>query len=226
VRQLILRVFEISTASGGQIRVRCDGEAAPRSTPGQVWLARAESPTQPFLRLPLFPDSTPGGGFEFLVDRAHPYAALAPGLGLDLVGPVGRGFSLPPRAAHVLLVAASLERLSPLLYHALERQFAVAVLIPESARLPALPPAVEVQRGPLTHDLAGWADVVALDVPDPEARAREVRALVPTRPAGFVQALITPPMPCGVGACQACGVEIGRGRRLACVDGPVFPLSL
>jgi dihydroorotate dehydrogenase electron transfer subunit len=43
-------------------------------------------------------------------------------------------------------------------------------------------------------------------------------------PPGFVQALLTPPMPCGVGACRACWVEVGTSRRLACVHGPVFEM--
>jgi len=40
----------------------------------------------------------------------------------------------------------------------------------------------------------------------------------------FAQALVVPPMACGVGACQGCGVEVTRGTKLACTDGPVFDL--
>ena len=41
-------------------------------------------------------------------------------------------------------------------------------------------------------------------------------------PAGLIQALLTAPMPCGVGACQACWVETARGRQQVCQQGPVF----
>jgi dihydroorotate dehydrogenase electron transfer subunit len=40
----------------------------------------------------------------------------------------------------------------------------------------------------------------------------------------FAQALVVPPMPCGVGACQGCAVEVARGTKLVCIDGPVFDL--
>jgi hypothetical protein len=83
---------------------------------------------------------------------------------------------------------------------------------------------VEIHRGPLAADLAQWADVVALDVADPRARAQHIRALAPQRGPEYVQALVTPPLPCGTGACQACWVELSQPhqRKLACSDGPVF----
>ena len=40
----------------------------------------------------------------------------------------------------------------------------------------------------------------------------------------FAQALVAPPMACGVGACQGCGVDTAHGMKLACADGPVFDL--
>jgi dihydroorotate dehydrogenase electron transfer subunit len=49
------------------------------------------------------------------------------------------------------------------------------------------------------------------------------------RAAGFdeaqVSVLLTPPMPCGTGACQACAVQTRRGWKLACREGPLFPLA-
>jgi NAD(P)H-flavin reductase len=50
---------------------------------------------------------------------------------------------------------------------------------------------------------------------------REVRIKPVKR---FAQALIVPPMICGVGACQGCAVAVAGGFRLACTDGPVFDL--
>lgn len=224
MRQFRLAVSEMATIAG-QVVVRCGGaDLAP--TPGQAYLARAEGPEQPFLRVSLYPYSTSGVGVEFCLDQpTHPYARLEPGAALDLIGPVGRGFTLPPRAAHLLVWCRSPNRLLGLIYHALERRFAVTLLLPTDSPLPELPPEVEIQREPLAAELAIWADVAALDLPDPLDRAHELRALCPPpRPAEFVQALITPPLPCGAGACQACWVELDRGRKLACVEGPVFRL--
>ena len=226
MRQFQLSVGEIATSGVfGQVHVRCAGEQPSASgAPGQFYLALADVSPRPFLRASLFPYPGPRGELTFSLHPAHPFASLQPGAWLDLVGPCGRGFALHPRAWNFLLVAESIERLLPLAHFALASRRSVTLLLPSGAPLPDLPPAVEIQRGPLTADLAAWADLIALDAPDPERRAREARVLCPTRPADFVQALVVPPMPCGTGACRACWVELGERRQLACVDGPVFSL--
>lgn len=210
--------------STGQIHVRCAGpELNP--TPGQFYLAWSAAPTQPFLRLPIFPYPQPAGGVEFCVAPGHPYAALEPGQALDVIGPGGRGFRWPVQATRLLVKCAAPAYFMGLVYRALETRVSVTVLLPETAPLPDLPLEVEIARGPLTAELADWADVVALESADPLAEARALRAFCPTRPADYVQALLLPPLPCGTGACQACWVETNTHRRhLACADGPIFQL--
>ena len=220
MREFELRVAEVA-AFGGSIRIECEGPN-PGAAAGQMCLALAALPNQPLLRVPLFllplRDRRPG----FYVPAAHAYARLAPGDRLDLIGPAGRGFRLPADGGHLLIIASSLERLACAVEAALQRGLAVTALTPRSAEL--LPPDVEIHRGPLDAELARWADVVALDVADPAARAARLRALAPERGPGYVQALHLPPVPCGVGACQACWVHLphANARKLACVDGPVF----
>jgi hypothetical protein len=220
VREFELRVIEVA-AVGGSIRVECEGPN-PGAAAGQMCLALARLPNQPLLRVPLFllqlRERHPG----FYVPATHAYARLAPGDRLDLIGPAGHGFRLPASSGHLLIIASSLERLACAVESALQRGLAVTALTPRSAEL--LPPDVEIHRGPLDADLARWADVVALDVADPAARAARLRALAPERGPGYVQALQLPPVPCGVGACQACWVHLphANARKLACVDGPVF----
>ncbi len=102
----------------------------------------------------------------------------------------------------------------------MRRGLAITAITPRSAEL--LPADVEIHRGSLTAELAAWADVVLLDVADPQARARHIRELAPPRGDTFIQALFQTPLPCGVGACQACWVEPAQTKRLACLDGPVF----
>jgi hypothetical protein len=208
----------------GGVQVMCAG-AAPLFAPGQAALTHSRLPTQPFLRVPLYPFHSSAGGFEFCVaEGGHPYAALVPGDELDVLGPCGQGFHLPPRVGHLLLAAAAPLRLLALLDWALERGWAVAMWLPPGAPQPDLPEPVEVQRGELAAELLDWADVVALDLPEPARWAAEIRAARPGRAEGFVQALVDVPMPCGTGACQACWIDAdgGRGRKLACVDGPVI----
>ena len=103
----------------------------------------------------------------------------------------------------------------------------------------ALPPELEVhvadsaggdvtQRSGLEAfaGLARWADCVCI-AGEPAsylALAQVVRDVRVNPRADFAQALVVPPMLCGVGACQGCAVRVARGIRLACTDGPVFDL--
>ncbi len=224
MRPLTLAITEMAT-SAGQIHVRCRGpELNP--APGQFYLAAAAAPGQPFLRQPIFPFFTRQHGLEFCIALNHPLALLEPDTPLEVIGPCGRGFHLPFRAAHVLVMCSAPTRLMGLLHHALEQRLSVTVVLPLDALLPDLPLDVEILRGEFSAELGAWADMIALDVPEPVALARAIRALCPTRPADFVQALITPPMPCGTGACAACWADTGAARKqLACVAGPVFAMG-
>jgi NAD(P)H-flavin reductase len=218
-----MRAFELIVAEiaavGGLIRVTCDGPD-PGAAPGQVCLALADQPDQPWLRVGLHLAPRETGGADFYVPPTHAYARLEPGDRLEVLGPCGRGFRWPAGAAHLLVLASSLERLLPTIQHALRQGLAVTALTPRSADL--LPADVEIHRGPMTAELAAWADVVVLDVADTKARATHIRSLAPTRGETYIQAVFHIPLPCGTGACQACWVEVGQSRRLACVEGPVF----
>jgi hypothetical protein len=220
VREFELRVAELA-ALGGSVRIECEGPD-PGASAGQLCLALAALPNQPVLRTPLYLLPRRNGRSSFYVPATHPLARLAPGDRLDLIGPAGRGFRLPPAGGRLLVIASSLERLAPVVEAALQRSAAVTVLTPRTAEL--LPTDVEVHRGPLSAELARWADTVALDVADPAARAARLHELAPDRGQGYIQALHQPPMPCGVGACQACWVHLpyATASKLACVDGPVF----
>jgi hypothetical protein len=221
MRQWQWQVREIA-ASGGLAQLTCAGPAV-WPAPGQVCLAYAESAAQPFLRVPLHPFPDAREQPTFCVPGHHPYAQLSPGVTLDLLGPCGRGFYLPEGTQHLLILASALERILGLVHMALQRQVSITLLTPR--RFEALPLAVEVTRGPLSADLVLWADVVALDVLAPLPTASKVRALVPPRPAHFVQALFHTPLPCGTGACQACWLTLNYTKRLACVDGPVLSIG-
>jgi dihydroorotate dehydrogenase electron transfer subunit len=102
-----------------------------------------------------------------------------------------------------------------------------------------LPPALELHvvtadgsaghRGSaldLFPSLVHWADCVCI-ADDPAiypALADIVRETRVGPGRRFAQALVAPPMACGVGACQGCAVPVARGTKLACTDGPVFDL--
>jgi dihydroorotate dehydrogenase electron transfer subunit len=78
----------------------------------------------------------------------------------------------------------------------------------------------------LFPDLARWADCICI-ADDPAtylALADVVRDVRIGPPPRLAQALVVPPMACGVGACQGCAVQVSGGTKLACTDGPVFDL--
>jgi dihydroorotate dehydrogenase electron transfer subunit len=221
---------------------------APGLAPGRFVLA--DLGNDDYLRAPLFPAWIEAQAFGVLVFPDHPAAVLHPGAEIDLVGPLGRGFEVPETTRRLLLVADT-PRL-PALLPLLEARFFPKSPIPPSATLllsaptagelypvRLLPPALEVLVATadgssgyagdpldLLPDLVRWADCVcaASDPADYRAMAgvvREVR-IGPNR--RFAQALVVPPLACGVGACQGCAVKVARGTKLACTDGPVFDL--
>jgi dihydroorotate dehydrogenase electron transfer subunit len=197
-----------------------------------------------YLRTPLFPAQLDDEAFDVLVPPDHPAAAIQPGSTVNLIGPLGRGFEVDATARRLLLVAATahLPPLLPLVWQ--KPGFSVTLLLsaPTAAELHPirlLPPTLEVHivtaDGSAGHggsaralfpDLARWADTICI-ADDPAAYpalaeiVRQVRVAPGRR---FAQALVAPPMICGVGACRGCAVETRRGIRLACTDGPVFDL--
>ena len=206
-----------------------------------------------YLRSPLFPAWLEAGGFDVLVPPGHPAATLRPGDEVNLIGPLGRGFEMPEAAHRLLLVTdtAHLPVLLPLTQPrnrvfsekpGFSSSIALLLSTPTAAGLypiQLLPPALEVHiatsDGSAGHhgspfdlfpDLARWADCICIagDPTTYPALAEIVRE-VRMRPGHrFAQALLVPPMACGLGACQGCAVQVARGTKLACTDGPVFDL--
>lgn len=200
-------------------RLICDPTAIPAA--GQFSLALRPGEGAP-LRTAIFPLDLHADGFTTPADRTW-----QPGDGLDLLGPVGRGFRPPPNARRWALggIGRRLDRLLPLLQRGIEAGAGVAVWPP----LPPerLPVQVEIVRD--QADALEWADYIALDVlPDAlDEIDTRLRRQLDTLARTAIQVLIAPAMPCGLGLCQACAIDARRGRQLACLDGPVFdwPLS-
>jgi hypothetical protein len=155
--------------------------------------------------------------------------AWQPGTRLELRGPLGKGFGLPPTTRRLALAALDdhAARLLPLLRQGLAQGAAIALFA--DCPLPDLPPAVELS--PLS-DLAGaltWADFLALDL-SIAGQASLAGRLGLRKGERFqacpAQALLWTSMPCGgSGECGACAVITPRAWKRACSDGPVFDLN-
>jgi dihydroorotate dehydrogenase electron transfer subunit len=172
---------------------------------------------------------------------------------LDVIGPLGRPFALDGRTRNVLLVGSGPGLAALLLLARAGAGRGPVTLIAgadDSERLPPpflLPSEVEYQMVPglqiadfklqiepgtqqsaiynLQSTIA-WADQIFAALPSEQLLAlRESIGRVKYRwERGFAGALLEGPIVCGVGACGVCAVELRRGTRLLCADGPVFDL--
>jgi dihydroorotate dehydrogenase electron transfer subunit len=172
---------------------------------------------------------------------------------LDVLGPLGHPFELEGRTRNLLLVGAG-PGLAALLLLARQGAAGGAVTLiagaSESDRLPPpflLPGEVEYQTVPglqiadfrLQIEASGaqsaiynlqsaitWADQICAALPSDQLLAlREAIKRVKYRwERGFASALLEGPLVCGVGACGVCTIEMRRGTRMLCSDGPVFDL--
>jgi hypothetical protein len=208
------------------------------------------SPTgKPALRLDLLPDEIPAPGQPLLaylsgsdaVLRTALYASRIDATGftsveipspgwsigshLDLLGPLGRGFSPFPRTRRWLIIALDqpVDRLLPLVDVAIADD--IPVVLYSEAQLPALPAQVEIATS--LEDVIQWADYIALDTKLSSLSnfAKTIGMGSGLHPTAQVEALIDLPFPCGLGVCSGCAVHQRGGWLLACQDGPVIDIK-
>jgi hypothetical protein len=213
-------VSEIYFEGVARARIACASGLVP--APGQYLLAESQLDNSDLLPYPIFTAGQTEEGFL----AASPWPATwVPGMSLNLRGPLGHGFSLPPAARKVALAALgdSPSRLAGLIAPFLARGAAVALL--SKVVVAGLPNEVEIMPVSMLTELSKWADYLALEI------SREnVKALPELlgHPVNSIQgqALVTSPMPCGGrGDCGVCALTIKRGYQLICKDGPVFDLK-
>jgi hypothetical protein len=218
------RVSEVRLGSGGWLEalITCPPGAAP--PPGRYLSAHAPADVDTPLGTPLFLAQVTQAGFW----AAPPFSpSWIPGTELVLRGPLGTGFTLPAEVTRLALAALgdTPTRLLPLALEALRRDCAVTLYT--AAALPDLPATLEIYPLDALRESLSWSDLLALDLP--LERLPELRQLLGLHPGDPLpcdaQALIWTAMPCaGVGDCGACAIPSHRGHKLACADGPVFPL--
>ncbi|MBX3015306.1 MAG: hypothetical protein KF832_27550 [Caldilineaceae bacterium] len=183
------------------------------------------------LYLPL---THPDPGYQWLLQQPV-------GQPINLMGPLGQGFTLHPQTRNLLLLTDALR--APLLFALselmLDRGGRVTMLIrgdTDTIELitPLLSIPVEVRPAPTeavwaeqVAELIPWADQVCIALPFAQlptvgASLRQYRFRLET---GFAQALIEGDLLCGVGACLACAVPMkGKGYTRLCIHGPVMDL--
>jgi dihydroorotate dehydrogenase electron transfer subunit len=202
-------------------RLACPPDLIP--APGRYLLAHDPASHDP-LPVTLFSAGLAPEGF--LVAPPLPRTWL-PGLTLSLRGPLGRGFTLPASARKIALLALgdNPAPLLSLLAPALAQSAAVTLVC--SSPPEDLPDEVEVQPLAALTEVCAWADYLA-GVATRESLPGWRERLGSAAPVGGpfeAQALVSAPVPCGgLADCGVCAVHIRNDFKLACKDGPVFPL--
>lgn len=198
---------------------------------GRYLMLRVGYGSDPYLPRPLWARRTAANAVLLLVQvRGSGTLWLAgrrPGDRVEFYGPLGTQFTLPPRTQRLLL-AGDLQGLNGLLAladDALARSVEVSMVLdpaPSPEIVSLLPPDVELLSSVDAAALR-WADALyCAGAPDLlsgwRSTLRDAGSRVPAH------ALVHTPLACGVGACYGCRVETRKGARLACLDGPAFPL--
>jgi dihydroorotate dehydrogenase electron transfer subunit len=218
---------------------------------GQYCMLRC-SPIQvsdPLLRRPLFIHSVQrdSGICTLLVHvRGRGTAWLAAqraGSILDLLGPMGHGWSIRPTGRNLLLVSEGtmIAGLTYLAQTALERELAVTLVAAYESEDAVYPPALlppEVEYHIVTKDgsigqhgdvqsvlgtYLPWADAAYLCVA-PATAVAVYAHFERLRLKHFAQGAVWRPLVCGHGVCLTCTVETRSGPKLVCRDGPIFDL--
>lgn len=170
-------------------------------------------------------------------------AARKPGDAVDVIGPLGRPFTIAPSSRHLLLVAGGVG-VAPLVMladEAVARGISVTLAMgakSEAEVFPGqrLPPEVEylvaTEDGSLGHrgfvtealdEVYDWADQVFAC--GPLGMLAALKRVSRRRPATPVQVSLEEHMGCAVGVCYGCVVNTRHGPQRVCADGPVFDLD-
>ena len=203
--------------------------------------------TDPLLRRPFFIHATQRDRelCSFLVaacGRGSAWLARQPEQAtLDIMGPLGHGWQIPPAARNLLLIGegVSIASLTLLSAVAIEQELAVTLLCQFAGEDEIYPPTLlspEIEYHvttpgsgakpllELTGDYLAWADAVycAVSLATAQALYQRYERL---RHRQMAQCLVTRPFACASGVCLACAIETHGGARLVCRDGPVFALN-
>ena len=231
-------------------RLRLDAPAvAACVVPGQFIHIRVASGTTPLLRRPFSVYRARGRYVEILYEVVGPGTALLSekkrGDTLDILGPLGAGFSMPPRdITNVVLVAGGVG-IAPfmILSDALKRHGYKPTLLYGARTAGHLHPLKEFVRSGCSVHIAtddgsrGARGRVTkrLDTLQTKNRRTMVYTCGPKPMMAAVQrfagryhmpgeASCEEVMACGLGACMGCAVKTTKGYKTACNDGPVFNL--
>lgn len=163
---------------------------------------------------------------------------------IDILGPLGNGFSIMPEARNLLLIAGGIG-IAPLAFlaqKAIENNYRVTLLegghssgqvYPKNLLPPVINTAVATENGSagkkglvtdLIPDYINGADQIFSCGPMPMYKdmCRQSSTLLQGKPTQISLEVV---MGCGRGICYSCTVKTKQGLKEVCTDGPVFELN-
>ncbi len=222
-------------------------EIAALARPGQFVMVRCGAGYDPLLRRPFSVHRVARSGRVALL-----FGVVGRGTGwlsrreegdtVDLLGPLGNGFSIRPAARSLLLLAGGIG-VAPLVFLAevaLEAGHEVTLLIGTRTAAGLYPGTLLPSKAKLvlvTEDGSDGVQGMVVDHIDAYVgQAEQVFACGPVamyRSMAVMQCLtrkrvqvsLETTMGCGLGACYGCAARTTKGTRMVCHDGPVFELG-
>ena len=247
VSQVLSRVISVSEAMPGTCLIWLESpRIAPIARPGQFVMVRCGEDTllrRPFSIHQVNDDKTSLALLFSVVGRGTQWLSQQQaGDKINLLGPLGNGYSIAPASHNILLVAGGIV-VAPLPFLARvprENEYEITMLMGASTvtqlcleRL--LPQGIDLiiatddgtvgYRGMITEFLPeyiDWADQFFACGPSPMYRAM---ANMPELKGKSVQISLEVRMGCGLGVCYGCAVKTKQGLKQICQDGPVFELN-
>lgn len=228
---------------------------AKHAKPGQFVMVRIKDSSEPLLRRPLGVHRVKkdGKGFEMLYEvvgkGTEMLSARMTGEALDILGPIGNGFTLPKKGQVAVLVAGGVG-VAPLISLAeglKNTDIKTVVLLGAKTKklilcekdFKGLGAEVHIATDDGSKGYKGFVHQLFRKVlekkidsqniivyacgPDPMMRSTADICIEKEIPC---EVLLEEKMACGIGACLGCAVEVKKkGYKLVCKDGPVFDAS-
>ncbi len=220
---------------------------ASAAQPGQFVMVRCGEGFEHPLRRPLSIHQFADGSklaflFNVVGKGTHWLAQCQIGDNIDLLGPLGNGYSIHPESHNLLLLAGGMG-IAPLRFlaqQALNQGYSVRLLLGASTATQLYPrhlllPEAELiittedgtagKKGMITDllpDFLDWANQIFACGPIPMYKAI---AQMPELKGKSVQVSLEVRMGCGRGVCYGCTIKTKRGLKQVCQDGTVFDLD-
>jgi len=227
------------------IRLDCP-DIASQARPGQFVMVRCGEGPEYQLRRPLSIHRTDSNQLSLLFNvvgnGTRWLSEQAAGEKIDLLGPLGNGFTIHPDSRNLLMIAGGIG-IAPLVFlvqEASKRNCKTRLLIGgrTAAQLypeDLLPDGLDIiyatedatlgMHGKITEfapDYFDWADQLFACGPLPMYKTMALMPQLKDKPA---QVSLEMRMGCGLGICYGCTVKTRNGLKQACKHGPVFNLD-